>query len=316
MNTSTARHQPGRPFILTLGVTIAAGYVLQTSGPIVLGPHIQPVPAVSAAILAIAGFKLLADLLWLLGTLLSWLQAVMPTGLKGTSGLIKSLRELKDELIENGRGQYWGFFKGREVISDTQAVSVVVGTTGSNKTTGMALPNALSIRDAKVIFDFKGSSTCQLVRPLRERGERVRILNFADKYKDILGETNHYNPMCVITDCFGRPGGLLEVNEILEEMAHQIRPNPNSDGSGGENEYFYNGSRSLIEFVILTCCLIDGEEATLADALNLLMNRESLLHHALWACGKLPLEPENPPHSDTTPEGDEAALDLSSDTVH
>ncbi len=294
-----------RNVILSFVLAAASWQVYGLTGPALWGPEIRVVPALALVVLCVAGFKFVVDCLWYLGALFEWLQAVMPTGLKGTGGFIRSWSELKGEIVKGGAGPYFGFFRNRAVISDYEACALSVGTTGSGKSVGSVIPNSLSIPHGKCHFDFKGSLACQLAEPLRRRGERVRLLNFAGLYKEIIGETDRYNPTCIVSDCFWRPGGLMEVGEILSEMAFQLYPEPKSNSGTSDNEYFRSGSRSLIEFSVLTCVLIDGENATLGDAYSLLMDRERLLHHALWACGKLPIEPEGAaPAPSSTPLDD------------
>ena len=204
-------------------------------------------------------------------------------------------------------------------MADYEASALTVGTSGSGKSVGSVIPNALTIRESKCIPDFKGSLACMLAPALRARGERVRILNFGNLFTDILGESDGYNPLCIITDSFTRSGGLLEVGEILGEMVQQIYPEPESQSGTGDNEYFRNGSRSFIHFAALTGVLIDGEQATLGDAAQMLLDRESLLRHALWACGRLEVGAEK---SDTDSSPQTAMMPLeecwwaSSETHH
>lgn len=280
--------------ILAYGCWIA----LQDAPPVLQGTGIDPWSGLLSGILIIACLAMIGEGFSLLGTVFDWLRAVKPTFLKGSAGWITSLRQLGRDYKRTGWGPYWGYHKSwifgraRELISPYESIAVSVGTTGSGKSSGAVVTNALSIPNSKCILDFKGSLTCMLADTLRKRGEQVRVLNFANAYTDIIGPSDAYNPTAIITDCFKRPGGLLEVAEILEEMSYQIFPEPKASGGTTDNAYFRNGSRSLIRFAILTCVLVDGEKATLGDALMMLNDRESLLKHALWACGRLPVEPQ------------------------
>lgn len=279
----------GYRFIPALIIGAGAVYVWHVTGPIFKGPAIMPFPALAAGVVLLSAGAALSDLLHLAITGIEWLKATMPLGLRGTSGWISSLRELGDDVKRKGWGPYWGFFGKDEVIAGYEAVSVSIGTTGSSKSSGVVIPMALSILDSKIILDFKNSLAPMLVRILRARGERVRILNFSNKYEDILGKTDGYNLVAaVIAACFKRPGGLLEVNEILDEMTFQLIPQAKSgSGSGDNSEYWASGSRSITHFAIITGVLMDGDHSTLGDANQLLLNREELLRYAQWATGQL-----------------------------
>jgi len=228
------------------------------------------------------------EIFWLFGSVFDWLRANQTTGLKGSAGLIRSLRELKKDLIRKHWGPYWGVFgKSQEVMADFESVAVTCGTTGSGKSVGTVVPNALSIHESKCILDFKTSLTCMLSPALKKRGENVRILNFANLNTHILGDSDCYNPTSLILDCFKRKGGLLEVDEILGEMVHQIYPEPENNNGSNDNEYFRNGSRSLIHFAIMLSVILDGEKATLGDAAQLLKDEDALLKQAQWVHGSL-----------------------------
>jgi type IV secretory pathway TraG/TraD family ATPase VirD4 len=257
------------------------------SGPLIVDGEINIIKASASAFLGISGVVILADAFKAASRLFEWLEATKPTGLHGTAGFVERLGELGKDYLRKGWGPYWGAFRGKEVIADYESVSLTVGTTGSGKSVGVVVPMGLAIHASKVFTDFKGSLACMLAKALRARGERVRILNFANCFTDILGPSDTYNPMDIITKCFSRRGGLLEVNEILEEKTLQIYPEPEGHGSANDNSYFRNGSRALIEFTIMTCVLVDGEQATMGDVVQLINDRESVLDLALWAAGQL-----------------------------
>ena len=278
--------QRGR-FIPALILGYGAWWLLQQSGPIVVGSEINPVPALATFLLATCGFVVVADFLRLTGNLMDWVKARTPRGQKGTARWVRSLRELGRDIKRKGWGPYWGVFKGREIIADFASNALTVGTAGSGKGVGELQPTALAIRASKTIIDFKGELACVLAEALRKLGERVCILNIGDMWTNILGSSNQYNPIQIIADNFQRPGGILDVTDDIHEMCLQLLPE--SDGSGGkdDNKYFRDGSRSFIGFAIQTCVLIDGPDATLGDVAQMLNDRKSLLQHALWACGRL-----------------------------
>lgn len=277
-----------------------------------LGSEINPIPAIAVGFVCVSGFVVMADAFKAVGDLFDHLSAQQTTGLKGTSGLVKSLSELGSDYQRRGWGPYWGIFNGKEVIADFSSVAVTCGIAGSGKSTGAVETNCLSITHSKALTDFKGSLTCKLSGPLEARGEVVIKLNFANAFPDIIGPSDQYNPVCIISDTYSRKGGLREVGEILDEMALQLLPEPDSAGqTGNDNSYFRSASRFLIHWAVETVTLIDGEQATMADALMLLNDDELATRHAAWACGRLKITaPERPADSsehneETEGEGDE-----------
>lgn len=281
--------RPGQPnrIVPALVFGIPAWWVWQNSGPVLNGPEINPISALAAGLLLLAGLAALSDTLQFIGGFLDWLRTRRPTGLKGTAGFIKSLRELRHELIHNGWGPYWGTFKGREVISQYFSNALTLGPAGSGKGVGVVIQTILSIRDSKTIIDFKGELACMLARILRERGETVHILNLGNMWSDILGPSANYNFLSVIADNFFRPGGLLDVVEDCDEASHQLYPDPKS--GGGDNKYFDIGGRTKISFATQTCILLKGMDANAGDVSQML-NRSSLLRQAQWAAGRLELK--------------------------
>lgn len=285
--STQSKEKKGR-FIPSMLLGGAALYGLQWSGPVVQGSVINPVSAVAMLVVAISASAMLSDILRFLADLFDREAALTPTGLKGTSAWVKTLSEIKHDLIAKGWGPYWGAFKGREVMADFESNALTIGPAGSGKDVGEVQSEILSIPDSKVVVDFKGSSTCVLAQPLRERGETVRILNLADMWPEIIGESDTYNPLGIIADNFWRTGGLMDVSDDIHELSLQLYPEAEGGGKD-DNTYFRDGSRDLIGFAVQTCVLIDGDEATLGDVYALLNDRQSLLKHALWACGKLAL---------------------------
>ena len=263
-----------------------AWWVLEKTGPVLRGAEVAPVPALAAFLLAVCAFAALADLLGLAGDSLDWLGARIPRGQKGTARFARSLLELGSDVKRKGWGPYWGMVRGREVIAGYASNALTVGTAGSGKGVGVIQPTGLSIRESKTYVDFKGELACVLARPLRERGETVRIVNLGDVWSDILGESDTYNPLDIIGDDFERSGGVQDVSDDIAEMAQQLLPE--REGSGkDDNKFFRDGSREFIGFAIQTSVLIHGREATLGDVALMLSDRQSLYQHALWACGRL-----------------------------
>lgn len=262
----------------------ASWYVLDFSGPITRGPEINAVSAAAAFFLLLSVMVVLTDTFAAVFRVVNWIQARRPTGLKGTAGFVKSLKEIRHDLVSRGWGPYWGTFKGKEIISDFASNALTLGPAGTGKGIGVVQPTILSIRESKTVICFKGENTAVLARPLRERGETVRIVNIGDMWPDILGPSDAYNPATILARNYLRPGGLQDISEDSHEMAFQLYPDP--PNGPGEHKYFYDGSRAKIIFALQTSILINGMHANPADVM-LLLGRSELLRHAQWAAGRL-----------------------------
>lgn len=282
------RPQSRTSLFASAAVGVLSWHVYEAFGPVMVGPEVNPVAAAALGLVGLSGLGFAAEALNKVGGFLEWFETIIPTGLKGTAGLIEKLSEFEGDILKNGWGPYFGAFKGHELIAPYESTALTVGTTGSSKSSGIAVPTILAIPDSKCITDFKGSLTCQTIEELRRRGENVRVLNYAQAHTDILGFGDTYNPMSILTDCFKRPGGLLEFGEINSEKALQLYPEPAGKSGGTDNTYFRDESRFIVEWVNQTICLIQGDAATLGEAYLLLNDRHSMLTHAQWACGRLP----------------------------
>lgn len=255
--------------------------------------HQHPIPALAAFFLALSILVGIADTLRLVARLMDWRQANRPTGLKGTAGWVRSLNEVKRDLVAKGWGPFWGTLGGREIIADYTSNALTAAPAGAGKGIFVVQPMILAIRESKTIPDFKGELACVTARVLRERGEIVHIVNLADMWTEILGrDSAEYNILNLIADNFFKHrDGLLDVSDDTFELATQLYPEPAKAGSGGnDNSYFRGGSRNLIIFFTITSILIDGYNASLADVLMRLQDRKLALTEALWACGRLEVE--------------------------
>lgn len=286
--SQSQRNRKKSRFIPALLIGGGAWYVMEYyTGPLIVGAQINPWSILPALFIAMSVASAGEDLFWWLGNVLDRQSAQTPEGHKGTANWVKSLDEIKHDLINEGWGPYWGTFHGDEVMSEIGSNSVVVGTTGSGKGVGMVQNNILTIRGSKVISDMKGENACITARTLKERGEDVYFLNIGGMFTDILGETAFYNPLCLIADNFWRAGGLQDISDDVHEIGKQLDPEPVETDDQNDNKYFRNGSRNLIGFALQMAIQIDGYMATLGDVAVMLNDKQSLLRHAKWACGRL-----------------------------
>lgn len=228
--------------------------------------------------------------------------AWIPNYIKGTASWSYSPKEIKDHLLKpslfkTGHGAFWGCYKPsgmfglfrQPIVTALPPVSVVFGKTGSGKGILHQQINMLSIPGSKFIVDFDGTETAMMADALRKKGERVIILNLDDKYSDILGESDCFNPLDHIIDCFEK-GCITDVWSDVVDVSKKLYPEPKGAGDsegGGANIIFRDGSRDLIRLAILLAILLHGRNATMAHVLRLLQNRAELLQQCLWMCGEL-----------------------------
>ncbi|MGJ8530563.1 MAG: type IV secretory system conjugative DNA transfer family protein [Alphaproteobacteria bacterium] len=267
---------------------VIAYFVFQYFGPPLYGALINT-PSAAAALLLFAGIAaLVSDVFWKLGNWYDLKSATTASGNKGTAGFVQSLDEIRHDLLPDDEwGPYWGAFNGEEVMAPVGSNSLILGTTGSGKGVGSVQPNIKSIKGSKLVSDFKSENACITARALRERGETVRILNLGDINTDILGESDHYNPLVLIADSYWANGGLMDISDDVHELGIRLVQEPIGGLSQDGNEYFRNGSRGLIGFATQICVLIKGHNATLGDVAAMLNDKTNLLKHAQWACGRL-----------------------------
>ncbi len=268
-------------------------YVLDSYGPPIIGPHINWISTIAAITLFMGAMGLIGGIFSLLAALTNWKYARTATGHKGTAGWIKSLREIKHELLK-GWGPYWGAFKGKPIFSDFESNALILGPARSGKGVRVLLITILTIFASKFWIDFKAEIVCVVRGALEARDEIIRILNIGNMYPDILGKTDFYNPLeNIIFKCLITPGGTLNISQVLSQMSMQLSPEPKEDGGEENGNFWREGQRDYIQFAILVCVLLDGIRANLGDVYHLLCNRKELLDNALWIAGRL-IKDEDP----------------------
>lgn len=281
------------PACLLAGVS---WYALRHVEPLHTGNGVNIVTAGVWGMLAISGSVILGDIFKAVSQILEWFAANTPKRLKGTSDWVKTLREVRNDLVLDDWGPFWGAFSERyflifhrrkEVIADHESNALVCGTSASGKGITDLQVNAMTIRSSKVILCFKGENTCVLAGPLRERGEDVRVINLGDLFPDIIGESDTYNVVISIADNFDRPGGLLDVFDDAFELNMQLLPEPKGGDGSNDDGYFRQGSREMMCFAVVFNVLILGDAATLGDVSHALSDRDTLLKDAQWASEKL-----------------------------
>lgn len=277
-------NKPERPLLKAALISAISAVVLMEAPPLYLASY-DVIEVAAFGGLIIGAPPLVARGLLMLANAIDTLEARLPRDTKDMAQFAKSLKDFKGSLERWKPAPYWGAIGGKAIFADFQANALCLGPAGTSKDVSNAGPNIFAIKESKVILDMKSDMMVIYAKALRERGEIVHCLNYGDLYKDRINDEAFYNPLNLISDCFAE-GSINDVTADVAEMALQIYPEPKSDGEGG-NRFFRNGSRKLISFCIIICVIIHGETATLGHVLQMLQDKESLLHHALWAAGRL-----------------------------
>lgn len=267
-------------------MTIIAYFVFKYLGAPFYGALINIPSMLTVLLLFSAIAALTSDLLWYAGNRYDHASANTPRGDKGQAAFVQSLEELSHELATNW-APYWGSFGGFPLLIDFASNALVLGPAGVGKGIKNLIISIWCNRHSKTIFDFKGELAVMLVRVLRKQGQVCRTLNIGNVFTDILGPSDHYNPLCVLYDSFVRPGGLRDIVDDVDTMCQQLVPEPGGNDDVSENTYWRDGSRDFLIFAILMCLLIGGQTATLGEVARLLSSHKELLRHAQWACGQL-----------------------------
>lgn len=277
----------GERIIPAAVAVLISGSVYDMAGPILVGGGINIISAGAMLVLVPSAFTLSASILVYTAGVLDLLAARQPTGRKGTSGWVKRRSQIKRDLTKRYWAPYWGVLNGQELFADYASNALTIGTAGSGKGVGVVQPMILSIHESKTVVDFKGELACVLAPALRRRGEIVHVLNLGDLWTEQIGESDIYNPLCILAENYSREGGLLDIDDDMREMCLQLLPEPAEQVGRDGDGYFRDGSRSFIGFAAQMAVMLDGPNGTLGDVAQMLNDRKSLLWHALWASGRL-----------------------------
>lgn len=291
MKSAFERLVLSRDLVVTGG--LAWGAV--TTGPIFIGAQMQPIPAALAGIALITGLRYAAEWLELSAYLAERIHAHRPTGKEGTARWA-SAKTLRRELARRSRGPFWGRMGNgvkKPIFAEFASNAVTVAPAGSGKGICSVVPCAFSVRQSKLIADFKGELSCIMKVALEKRGEKVCILNPGGLWADRLGESDSYNPLDIIADDLHRPGGLRDVPDDLREQCAQILPEPGEDG--GESKYWREGSRRCQSIAMLVEVMVEGYSATLSSVAMLIEDRQALEFNLRWIVG---VDVEGNPHPD------------------
>jgi len=258
--------------------------------------------AVLALMILASVMKLSAAALRFAAKMLAWHYANQSSGLKGTAGWA-DWREIKRQCSRRMNGVFLGAVRHRgrlqPVVADFQSNALCIAPAGTGKGIYTVVNTILMIGHAKLIIDFKGELSCLCKPALEARGEEVVVINFADLWTDVLGQSAYFNPLMLIVDLLWAAGGLKDVSDDCQELAMQLYPEPSKGGD--DNLYFRNGSRKDLTFAIIFVCLVYDREATLGEVAQFLNDRERLLTSLQMVCGELVLQGDGDPETRKAP---------------
>ncbi|NQW09352.1 MAG: type IV secretory system conjugative DNA transfer family protein [Alphaproteobacteria bacterium] len=278
------------PALVVGGLSIAAWR--EIGGPLVSAGGINILPALAVLGMGLSGLALVTDTLTLIADLCGYAKARIPTGRKGKAAFATSLKEIRRDLVKHGWGPLFGTFKGMPVFPDIEASAYVIGPSGSGKTTRFTIPSIMALKGhPKVFYCYKSDITPQVAKVLRKRGERLRIINLGGLYEKEIGqETDTYNPLVLVSETFFLKGGLEEITDLVEELSCNLDPDDTGPSDVSNGNFWKENNRRLIGFVILMVVLVEGENGTLGQCLQMLNDKQNLLKHAQWAAGRLEAE--------------------------
>ncbi len=279
-------HDRSRPsIILPLIYLCLSLWLYSKLGPLRIDGQLQPLPALIGGIGAICFMRLLTEGLKLIAMAIDWNGARTTTGREGTARWANR-GDLKGMLSRPKEGPFWGRSALRSKFSlfiEYASNAVTIAPAGSGKGIYAVITNIFSIRNSKVIADFKGELACIMLLALRAMGESVRVLNPSKLWSAILGQGDSYNPLDMITDSLHREGGLRDIPDDLREIASQIFPEPAESSS--DNTYFREGGRDIISDAALLQVMVEEYDATLSSVALLIQNQQSLDANLRWVVG-------------------------------
>jgi len=129
----------------------------------------------------------------------------------------------------------------------------VIAPTGAGKTTGYIIPNVLQLNHSMLITDPSGEIYQKTRKHLRQKGFKLKTINPND-----LKHTHFYNPLAKVkTD--------TEIKKISDILITNAYPEPK-----GDQEFWNNAARNIINIVIRVLKKGDPKKNNLAGVRNLL----------------------------------------------
>lgn len=253
---------------------------------VMAGPVIEPLPLLTAAGMAIGVSMVAPKSLKVLANFCVQAKAKIPSGVKGRARLVKSVRELKHELVaDTVPAPWWGTMNGKAVRSLIEACACVVGSSGSGKSTCSYITTILSLLGENIIFfDFKSDVTVQIVPAIHDSNSILITINLGGLHTDLVGETDYYNPLIIIAELFYTQRGLEVLVDTVRQLCLRLEPDRDAENEG---TFWTKSNRRWGGIVIQLVVLLKGPDGTLGDVLQMLNDREALLQNARFFAGRL-----------------------------
>ncbi len=197
--------------------------------------------------------------------------AYAPSLLKGSAAWAGS-KEIKAAGLYDPTGMFLGCdLNGKPLFFEGETHGLTLAPAGSGKTVSLTIPALCHVQHSIVAFDFKGTVAC-MTKELRitQHQQDVHCVNPAHLFTEKLGIPARYNPMQILLDNWANPQRHKDLIADAQDMALQLYPDP---ASQGENQYWRQGSRKILVFILVFLVILKGETfATLSHALRLLRN--------------------------------------------
>jgi len=258
---------------------------LQTQ-PLVAYGQLQLLPAVCGGTGFVLVMRVLPVGLVQCAVFLDWLSSHNPSGKEGTASWGK-FKDIKPELEKSQRGPFWGVLvdkPNKPLIIPFKSNAYTVAPSGEGKGKSTVIPTALANPASKVMPDFKGGELACILKPaLEKRGEIVRIIAPYGQFADALGETDRFNPLDIIVDCFLLKDKLRDVPEVIRGLVLQLYPEPATGDS--DDTHWRDGGRDLITLIIIIEVLLDGYDAELSAVALKLKDSVAFERDLRWILG-------------------------------
>jgi len=261
----------GRPVLAPAAILGAAAYGAAEGWiPEAIPPEWRSIamPAIGA-IVGLSGLQLLRALIEFADYIRKTARALAESGTShGTAGWA-SREEARAAGLHGERGIFIGVHEGEVVRFDNETHTLVLAPAGAGKTQCVALPQLGLVDQAMVVTDPKAELAAMTARyRAAVLGHRVVVLN-----GERLGfESEAYNPCAIVVeDLMLSP---MDAMSDAAAIALQLMPEPPETD---KNQFFRDGGRRIIKFVILGLAVRSPEEAHLAMVQKIVAHTEELL---------------------------------------
>jgi type IV secretion system protein VirD4 len=207
--------------------------------------------------------------------LLLW-EAYGPSEKRGTAAWA-SPKELKRAGLHQPKGMFLGCdTSGHPLFVDVETHGLTLSPAGKGKTINTVIPNLCHLPYPIITTDMKGNLAV-MTHKLRKKihKQECRFLNPGNLFEEKLGRSSRYNVLIILIEDWGSETGHKDLISDAQDLALRLHPDPTTKG---ENQYFRNGSRSLLTFgLVFLVTQYDPDKVTLSELLRLVRNESKLI---------------------------------------